>query len=372
MALKYNKGEWSELYAFIKLLKEGRIYAADQNANKINDQYLPIIKIIREEKADSPIEYHTGEKIKLFQNGVLIGEFDAEDFTEKIKTLFNSIFSVSSGEGAFEIPDIQQFMNELKVTKVKASSAEKVDISMQIHDFHTGFSPEVGFSIKSDVGSPPTLLNSGKNTRFRYKITGLSDTDIEEINAIDKTVEKEYMKIRFSRLVELCDSIKFDKVLDETYEDNLILIDSNLPQIYGNMVLAHYLHIKEGIYDCLNLIKLVAEENPLKYRRKDFYSIKFKKLITASALGMTPGKAWDGKEAATGGYIIIKRDGDVLCYHLYNRNFFEEYLLNNTQFDRPSASRYDYGYVYDLDGEKYIDLNVQVRFKKIGKKNESR
>lgn len=29
-------------------------------------------------------------------------------------------------------------------------------------------------------------------------------------------------------------------------------------------------------------------------------------------------------------------------------NYFEEYLLNNTSFDRPSASRYDYGYVYEL------------------------
>lgn len=26
---QHNKGEWSELYAFIKLLKDGRIYAAD-------------------------------------------------------------------------------------------------------------------------------------------------------------------------------------------------------------------------------------------------------------------------------------------------------------------------------------------------------
>ena len=30
-----NKGEWSELYAFIKLLKEGRIYAADENVNRL-------------------------------------------------------------------------------------------------------------------------------------------------------------------------------------------------------------------------------------------------------------------------------------------------------------------------------------------------
>lgn len=32
---------------------------------------------------------------------------------------------------------------------------------------------------------------------------------------------------------------------------------------------------------------------------------------------MTAGKEWNGYEAATGGYIIIKKDGDVLCYHLH-------------------------------------------------------
>lgn len=366
MTLKYNKGEWSELYAFIKLLKEGRIYAADQNANRIQDQYLPIIKIIRREKSDQPIDYYTGQAIKMYQNGVLIAELLPEDFDENIKMLFDTIFVGSPGEGAFEIPGIQSFMNKLQVAKAKANSLEKVDMEMQIHDFHTGFSPEVGFSIKSDIGSAPTLLNPGKNTRFRYRILGLSDDSMALINKIDKTANREYMKERFGELISKSSSIVFDQVLDQTYEDNLILIDSDLPKIYGNMILEHYLHIKEGIYNCTELIDLVAQKNPLNYRRIDFYSIKFKKLITASALGMTPGKKWDGKEAATGGYIIIKRDGDVLCFHLYNRNFFEEYLLNNTRLDRPSASRYDYGYIYKIGENMYIDLNVQIRFKTIG------
>ena len=80
---------------------------------------------------------------------------------------------------------------------------------------------------------------------------------------------------------------------------------------------------------------------------------------------MTPGTEWDGLDNASGGYIIIKKDGDIVCYHLYNRNFFEEYLYRNTQFDRPSASRHDYGYIYKENGKYFIDLNVQIRFKSI-------
>ena len=42
---KANKGEWSELYAFFKLLKEVYIYAADEKVNIIEDVYFPIINL---------------------------------------------------------------------------------------------------------------------------------------------------------------------------------------------------------------------------------------------------------------------------------------------------------------------------------------
>lgn len=166
-------------------------------------------------------------------------------------------------------------------------------------------------------------------------------------------------------LFKKADNIEFVRIKNDTFTDNRIMVDSALPQLYREMFLLHYRLISDGIYDCELLASILSELNPLNFNRKDIYKYKIKKMITAAALGMTPGKAWDGMEAATGGYIIIKKDGDVLCYHLYNRNHFEEYLIKNTQIDRPSASRYDYGYLYKEDGEIFIDLNVQIRFKSI-------
>lgn len=110
---------------------------------------------------------------------------------------------------------------------------------------------------------------------------------------------------------------------------------------------------------------MLEEKNPLNYKNKNVYTYKIKELLCASALGMTPGREWNGNESATGGYIIVKRDGDVLCYHLYNRNFFKDYLLKNTNIDRPSATRHDYGYVFKADYKYFIDLNIQIRFKSI-------
>ena len=47
MSLTGNKGEWSEIYVFLKLLADGRLNAADANLNAIPNVYYPIIKILR-------------------------------------------------------------------------------------------------------------------------------------------------------------------------------------------------------------------------------------------------------------------------------------------------------------------------------------
>ena len=41
--LSGNKGDWSEVYAFLKLLAEGKLYGADNNLNK-KDEILISIK----------------------------------------------------------------------------------------------------------------------------------------------------------------------------------------------------------------------------------------------------------------------------------------------------------------------------------------
>lgn len=48
-ALSGNKGEWSEIYIFLKLLDDGKVYAADKDMNLIPTVYLNILKILREE-----------------------------------------------------------------------------------------------------------------------------------------------------------------------------------------------------------------------------------------------------------------------------------------------------------------------------------
>ena len=44
-----NKGEWSEIYVFLRLLEVGRLYAANADLEKIDDVFYNIINIVRNE-----------------------------------------------------------------------------------------------------------------------------------------------------------------------------------------------------------------------------------------------------------------------------------------------------------------------------------
>ncbi len=125
---KGNKGEWSELYAFIKLLKDGRVYAADENVEKLENIYFPIIKLIREETANDSTDYFTGKQIKIFQNGDLIETINATDLVDSIDTLYEKIFngSKNNSSGAFSIEEAEDIMNHLHITKIKAPSTDKL------------------------------------------------------------------------------------------------------------------------------------------------------------------------------------------------------------------------------------------------------
>ena len=129
--------------------------------------------------------------------------------------------------------------------------------------------------------------------------------------------------------------------------------------LLANAVLYSY---EKNVCRCLDIVNWLEERNPLYIPMKGFYIYKFKKLLCAIALGMVPSKPWDGYDEANGGYIIVKTDGEVLAYHIYNRNAFEDYLLNNTTFERASSSRHEYGLIYEESEEYYLKLNLQIRF----------
>lgn len=350
-----NKGEWSELYVFMKLLGQGRVYAANEKVEKIDEVYYPILKIMREETKGEVVDYVIQDsQISVEIQSKKIISVDRTEMTNKANELLEEIAGHS---GSFELEEIANFANGIKVTKIKAPSADTTDISMQIEDIHTNFIRNVGFSIKSEVGNPPTLLNAGLTTNFIYKVTGISMEQAKEINVIDTRTK---IKDKMSKIAELGGKIQYWGMNHDGFKRNLIMVDSSMPEIIGNMLLYFY---TEDVKNCNKLVDMLGDRDPLGYGDPMMYTYKFKKFLCSCALGMKPAKPWDGLDEANGGYIIVKADGEILAYHIYNRNFFEQYLLDNTYLERASTSRHEYMSLYEKNGEMFIKLNLQIRFK---------
>lgn len=78
-----NKGEWSEMYIFFKLMSDRKVYVADKDMNKLKDVFLNIVSIIREEVAGKEYRYFTGDKVVITLNGETVMALDSSLFTEK-------------------------------------------------------------------------------------------------------------------------------------------------------------------------------------------------------------------------------------------------------------------------------------------------
>ena len=355
---KYNKGEWSEIYTFTYLLSTGVLHSADKDLNVLEDVYYPIIKILREEEKNNIIEYYTGDKIRIYRNNELLGEIDKEEFTNITDYLLEEI---PEGKKAFEIPRAEVFLRSVFVGKIKAASNAKEDITLQLQDIHTGIQPICGFSIKSFLGARPTLVNPGVNTNFVYEIENCNDDIMNTVNSIDTRTK---IKDRIKKILDSnCTIRPIEHSISATFEENLCYVDWNMPLLLQHLLLTSYVLDDTSVAAA---VRVVMEQNPLQARTTEIYRYKFKKMLCAFALGMTPEREdWLGAEDANGGYITVRSDGKIVCYHIYNRTEFEEYLLNYTFFDRPSTSRYNYCNIYKEDNKYKIKLCLQIRFKNI-------
>ena len=220
----------------------------------------------------------------------------------------------------------------------------------------------MGFSIKSQLGGDATLLNASKATNFNFKIQGvaLSDEDIAHINSLNPKRNKviarvDTIKKKGGRLV-------FDKIDNATFRNNLVMLDGDLPAIIAHLLVEQ---LNSGISTLKELTELITEANPLGYdteQASPFYAYKIKHLLTSTALGMMPATAWNGQYDANGGYLVVKKDGEILCYHFYDRNRFEDYLFSNAYLERSSTSRHQYASIIkEDDGTLSFKLNFQVR-----------
>jgi hypothetical protein len=315
--------------------------------------------VLRDE-TNGTFEFSYDKDLVIVKNGekeirISILEFQKQAYflLTKLKEKTNATFS---------IPEIESFINSFDSNSLKAKSTVKSDIRIVIHDRRTSTNPELGFSIKSQLGGASTLLNAGKTTNFIFKINNysLSQNQVLEINEIET---RSKIKDRIEKIAELGGILEFQKTESSVFGNNLILIDSALPKIIAESL---HLFFTSTFSTILELTSKISIINPLQYNLETnhpFYSYKIKRFLTDIALGMMPSKVWTGELDATGGYLVVKENGEVLCYHIYNRNEFEDYLFTNTKLETASSTRHEFGKIYEENGQMYFKLNLQIRFK---------
>lgn len=355
-----NKGEWSEIYTLLRIIADKNLFAGDSDLNKIENLIFPIIKVLRED-SNGTYQYSYDSDLVVITGNEEEFRTPISEFREKAVLLLSKLKESTSS--TFSIPEIENFINSFSCVSIKAKSSVKSDIRVVIHDQRTGTNPELGFSIKSQLGGASTLLNAGKTTNFIFKIKNpnLSNSKIAEINAISS---RSKIKDRLEQINENSDGLDFIQTESIVFGNNLTLIDSFLPRLISEVV---YLFFNTSNSKMTDLVDLVAAINPLEFNIESnhpFYSYKIKRFLTDIALGMMPSKVWTGVLDATGGYLIVKEDGEILCYHIYNRNEFEDYLLVNTKLETASSSRHDFGAIYSENDELRFKLNLQIRFVK--------
>jgi len=349
-----NTGEWSELYALAFLLVNGGAYGADKNQNRKEDLFYKVLKIIFAEKVGKEkMTYEiNNEVIDIFVGTNKIVSIKVQKIQSIMKRMFESL-SVKNEGRAFLLEAGSEMMQVLQKEVIKASSYDKKDLDLVVLDIKTNQpSPEIGFSIKSQLGSPSTLVNASKATNFTFEIL---DEKMQVPKKFPKLHEKN-VKDNINLLLSSGYNIVFNKVDSEKFQHNLSLIDSNLSKYIAKILLSYY--AKEAS----NLSDLVSHNFPALSKESNQPTHKVKEFLSTMALGMMPNTDWNGILTSLGGFLLVKKDGDVLCYYLYNLEDFQEYLLNNTKLDTPSTTRHGIGKIIEENGKYFIKLNLQVRF----------
>ena len=355
---KGNKGEWSEIYVLLKLIADRFLAAADDNLAPLPEKSFIVHKIVREE-AEQAVRIKKTYDLsgKVNETEIIEGKnkviVSIGDLKNGVRTIFEKI---TAGSGSFGIPEAEVYMREYRCTQIKAASADKSDIHLVIQDRFGPSEIESGFSIKTKYKALPTLLNaSKKNTNFTYEV--LNTQSAKKSAKSSGAVRDNVTAIYDAGL-----SLKFIGIQAEVFKKNLRRIDGALPEILAAMLAHYYRGDASGIAEITTLLEADPALKHLQYSYED-YKYKLQQLLEAVALGMTPAAEWNGRASAHGGYIVVRDEGELICFHLYHREIFLEYLFKNTKFDTPSTTRHAFGKIRKEKGKKYLDLNLQIRFK---------
>lgn len=354
-----NRGEWSEFYVVLSLLDNPNLNIVDSKLNDLCNNLFVVEKLSIKEKGKLINYILTSEKsVQVYFDSTLKNVVSKSELEDNIKIVRDKIQNANKGNCAFEINEIEPILNKMTGQNfLKSNSNSKCDLVATVLDTKISDRLILKYSIKSSFGSPATILNASNLTNFIYEVEGLNKENIKEINRI--TTSKSNTKLRdgLKKIFELGGRVKYSDIQCENFKYNLQMIDSNMPEYLGNVLIDFYKNSKSGLRE------LFLENN--SFKDKDFALKKLSDFLEGISFGFFPKEKWNGINEVNGGLIIVKSDGRVVVLDLiYFQQEVLKYLMEETKLDTPSSTRYKMLQLFEKDGKIFFTLNLQIRYKK--------
>ena len=160
--MQFNRGEWSELYALLELLDNQDLKIVNDSLEIIDDNTFKVIGLYIQNNNN---EYYFDIKeinVDVLKNNKVISNVEKTEIQKYKEVLLDKIINELPGKGSFPIQEMKYILEKLtEGNKIKSSSTSKEDISAKLKDNKLNtIVNKVGYSIKSSLGSPATLLNA--------------------------------------------------------------------------------------------------------------------------------------------------------------------------------------------------------------------
>ena len=356
MAFDATKKEWSELYAFFRLLAEGNVYAGTADVKRDENCCLPIAKVQREEH-DGTRNYIIGKNEVRIWGENIDKRIPREDF-ETVANLILQALREASGNNMTSPDGVEGFLDEIVIYNLEAKTDDRTDLKVA---FYNENAPLTGFSIHSRIGPLYPLLDGGRAANFKFEQTGIK-FPTPTINKINAFGEEDDVLGRMQMIERLGGVLKYNDVADKIFRSNLSMIDLHAGRMLGEMTRLMWL---EGITKVSELTEAVKRLNPLKIKdelitKHGYYDYKVREFLLAIATGMRPAKVYTGIDSAIDGCLFVTGDGELLCYQRAFRQVFADFLFQNTRLEKGSTQKDKYGYLERENGAYYFKLNLKV------------
>ncbi len=369
-----NRGEWGEPYVALKLLGEGKLFISDENGNPNPKEWMDILKVLRMETKERLVSYtlnFSSNEIEVEVNSSRVRTIPMKVFVDISELLKHDVIS-ARGRSFCVSEKVSDFLKTAEIQHMKAKSEDKSDIFLDTRDPRSSIVREnIGFSIKCEFGENPTLFNTAKASAVKYRIDGMNDSLMKEINSILDSKGHAAVSNRCKTILENGCKLNYigyeyaKKAKCEAFKENLDLINDKLATVIERILWNHFVcGLSES--DIVSVTDRIVKENPCGLSMPEIkYPFMIKMFLYSAYCGMTASTIWDGKSKVKGGYITVKNSGEVVANYADESEAFKNFLFTHCYLDYPStdSGHGAYGEVYKDNNQYFFKLNFQIRIR---------